>query len=289
MAQAVKLELIRIDGGTQPRAHLNEATVAEYAEAMTDGAKLPPVTIYFDGSDYWLADGFHRYHAHRSIGALSIDADVRSGSRREAVLHSVGANASHGLRRTNDDKRRAVETLLGDAEWAAWTDREIAKACGVSHTFVATIRRPAVAEKRQENRDKSAAKRIASVEPGSTTPAKNSASPVEPDCTAAVTEEAANEEDEEFGPSAEELAFFEEKEKSDREVFDALIEVGHSDDALGDALDLVMKQGEEIARLRAALRGVEDSRNGLMNANNEHIRTIKGLRRKLAQYEKAAA
>ena len=287
MTQAVKLELIRIDGGTQPRAHLNEATVAEYAEALTDGAKLPPVVIYFDGSDYWLADGFHRYHAHRSIGALDIEADVRSGPRREAVLHSVGANASHGLRRTNEDKRRAVETVLGDAEWAAWSDREIAKVCGVSVPFVGAIRRPAVAAKQQENREKSAAKKTSVVESDSTPQTTPQVS--EPVAPAPVDQaEAANEEDE-FGPSAEELAFFEEKEKSDREVFDALIEVGHSDDALGDALDLVMKQGEEIARLRAALRGVEDSRNGLMNANNEHIRTIKGLRRKLAQYEKAAA
>lgn len=53
------------------------------------------------------------------------------------TLGRVGANASHGLRRTNDDKRRAVRTLLNDLEWLAWSDREVARACGVSHTFVA--------------------------------------------------------------------------------------------------------------------------------------------------------
>jgi hypothetical protein len=38
------------------------------------------------------------------------------------VLHSAGANAMHGLRRTNADKRRTVMLLLQDEEWAAWSD-----------------------------------------------------------------------------------------------------------------------------------------------------------------------
>lgn len=137
----LKLSQIRIDGGTQPRTQLNEATVAEYAEAMTEGANLPPVSVFFDGSEYWLADGFHRFHAHNKIGALTIEATAHQGTRRDAILFSVGANASHGLRRTNDDKRRAVLTLLEDQEWAKWSDNQVAKSCGVSHPFVGQVRR----------------------------------------------------------------------------------------------------------------------------------------------------
>src|SRR5574337_197364 len=150
----IDISRIRIDGGTQSRANLNESVVAEYAEAMTEGAKLPAVTVFFDGSEYWLADGFHRYHGHKRIGALKIDAEVHNGTRRDAVLHSVGANAAHGLRRTNEDKRRAVETLLNDAEWSLWSDREIAKQCGVTHPFVAAVRNPDVAASRKINRSK---------------------------------------------------------------------------------------------------------------------------------------
>src|SRR5574337_168137 len=148
----IDISRIRIDGGTQSRANLNESVVAEYAEAMTEGAKLPAVTVFFDGSEYWLADGFHRYHGHKRIGALKIDAEVHNGTRRDAVLHSVGANAAHGLRRTNEDKRRAVETLLTAAEWSQWSDREIAKQCGVTHPFVAAVRNPDVALSRKINR-----------------------------------------------------------------------------------------------------------------------------------------
>jgi hypothetical protein len=56
------------------------------------------------------------------------------------VLYSVGANAHHGLRRTNADKRRAVEMLLRDEEWRGWSDREIARRCAVTHPFVGKIR-----------------------------------------------------------------------------------------------------------------------------------------------------
>lgn len=290
MAQAIKLDLIRINGGTQPRAHLNESTVAEYADLMTEGTCLPAVTIYFDGSEYWLADGFHRYHAHRKIGALEIDADVHNGQRRDAVLHSVGANSSHGLRRTNEDKRRAVETLMGDSEWSQWADREIARVCGVSTPFVGSIRRPAVAVKQQNNREKSAAKRVQRVESDSTsikaTPAPAPSIPVaaiEP-VTPLLQDEYVNE-----GPSAEENAFFEEKEKADREAYEALVEVAISDDRLGEAITLVAKQAEEIARLKAELRVVKESRDGYMNGKNEAIRMVKSLQRKLADKEKAAA
>ena len=68
-------------------------------------------------SSYWLADGFHRYHAHKQAGLDDIRVDLRQGNLREAILYSVGANAHHGLRRSNEDKRRAVLRLLEDPEW----------------------------------------------------------------------------------------------------------------------------------------------------------------------------
>lgn len=134
------LEQIKIDGGTQSRVELNESVVADYADVIRRGDSLPSVVVFFDGSTHWLADGFHRFHAHRMARAEEIEADVRTGARRDAVLFSVGANARHGLRRTNEDKRRAVQTLLDDAEWSQWSDRYIANACGVSHPFVASLR-----------------------------------------------------------------------------------------------------------------------------------------------------
>jgi hypothetical protein len=134
------LSQLRLDGGTQPRAAMNFVTIGEYAEAMQQGVRFPPVTVFYDGTDYWLADGFHRVKATEQAGLGDIDADVRQGTQRDAILFSVGANAAHGMRRTNEDKRRAVMTLLSDAEWQSWPDGKIAQACGVSREYVVRMR-----------------------------------------------------------------------------------------------------------------------------------------------------
>lgn len=148
----VAIASIRIDGGTQMRAQLDDATVFEYTQTMAaaDGwGTFPPVVAYYDGSDYWLGDGFHRVAAFRDAftdATRKIPVDVRAGTRRDAILHAAGANANHGLRRTPADKRRAVETLLRDDEWKLWGDREIARQCNVHHQLVARIRAEVKAE-----------------------------------------------------------------------------------------------------------------------------------------------
>lgn len=137
----IEIEKIRTDGGTQSRVEINQAVVEEYAEAIAEGAKFPPVVVFEDGGDYWLADGFHRVAASRAAKRKSVDADVRQGTLRDAVLYSAGANGDHGLRRTNEDKRRAVRVLLDDPEWSRWSDREIARRAGVGPDLVGVVRR----------------------------------------------------------------------------------------------------------------------------------------------------
>lgn len=133
----LNIDEIRIDGGTQPRAGIDTAYIADLAERL-DG--LPPIDVFFDGKDHWAADGFHRYHAHRKAEKKTIPCNIHKGTQRDAILFSVGANNAHGLRRTNADKRRAVETLLGDKEWGKRSDRWIADQCKVSNHLVAEIR-----------------------------------------------------------------------------------------------------------------------------------------------------
>lgn len=135
------LKEIRTDGGTQTRAAINEETVSQYAEDMQAGAYFPPIVVFYDGSFYWLADGFHRVMAATQAEKQSLEADVKHGTRRDAILYSVGANGKHGLRRTNEDKRRAIIALLDDEEWCKWSDRKIAELCGVGHPLVGDCRR----------------------------------------------------------------------------------------------------------------------------------------------------
>lgn len=143
----IPIAQIRVDGGTQSREQVDADTVTEYqATYAKDTTTMPPVVVFFNGTTYWLADGFHRIAAARAAGHVAIETDVRQGTQRDAVLFSVGANATHGLPRSNADKRRAVLLLLGDKEWARKSDRWIAKACAVSDHFVGAVRKSGAIE-----------------------------------------------------------------------------------------------------------------------------------------------
>jgi hypothetical protein len=134
----LKIASLVRDAGTQCRAELCEATVAEYA--ALPAKDLPPCIVFRDIASHFLADGFHRVAAAEQRGDTSIACEVRDGTLRDAVLFALGANRAHGLRRTNADKRRAVEVMLADDEWRTWSDRRIAETCGVDDKTVASVR-----------------------------------------------------------------------------------------------------------------------------------------------------
>lgn len=121
---------------------LDTAIVAAYAEDMKSGATFPPVVVFHDRLDcLWVADGFHRIEAALRAGRNNIQAEVREGSIRDAILCAAGANRNHGLRRTRNDVRRAITSLVKDPEWGAWSDRAIAEKVGCSDKTVAAVRK----------------------------------------------------------------------------------------------------------------------------------------------------
>ena len=137
----IRLDKIKVDGDLQVRDKINEDAVREYAEVIREGGKMPPVTVFFDGKTYHLADGWHRFFAHKQAAFPEIEAEIHDGTRRDAILFALSANDKHGLRRTNADKRRSVLVLLEDFEWSEWNNTKIAEVCGVSATFVDKIRK----------------------------------------------------------------------------------------------------------------------------------------------------
>lgn len=140
--RSIEMSLLQIDPELQMReAGIDVGIVTEYAEAMSDGAEFPPIIVYCDGTHYWPGDGFHRIEANKKLGREAIDAEVREGGKRDAILLAVGANANHGMRRTAADRKRSVLAMLRDPEWAKWSDREIGKRCAVDGKTVAKIRR----------------------------------------------------------------------------------------------------------------------------------------------------
>lgn len=140
--ERLEIKNIKLDKGTQPRVTLDQEVIAEWTQLLKEAPNpFPPVTVFRDEAGHlYLADGFHRIFAHKGAKLKEIDAEIIPGALRDAILHSVSVNATHGVRRTNKDKRRAVLTLLHDKEWSQWSDNAIAKYADVSGTMVASLR-----------------------------------------------------------------------------------------------------------------------------------------------------
>jgi predicted RNA-binding Zn-ribbon protein involved in translation (DUF1610 family) len=140
MSTVLKIDDIRTDGGTQPRTSIDYQAVQDYADAMADGAKFPPVIVFYDGTDYWLADGFHRVQAALVAGRAEIAGEVHQGTLEDAQWHSFGANKANGIRRDNRDKQRAVRAALTHPKSQGLSDSAIARHVGVDHVTVARHR-----------------------------------------------------------------------------------------------------------------------------------------------------
>ena len=115
--------------------------VKDLAEAYEgpDAHQIPdPVVFLITGKGYCLVDGFHRFEALCKLGRKTATFLVKSGTVKDAIFYAVGANADHGMKRTNKDKRRAIEE--GHKNDPKMSNRELAKLCRVSHTLVSEVR-----------------------------------------------------------------------------------------------------------------------------------------------------
>jgi hypothetical protein len=142
----IDVSTIITDAGTQIRVELDEATIEEYAEIYrTNMDKDMPDIVVFESDGVnggrYLADGHFRLAAAKRAGKEKINATVKKGTVRDAILYACGANDSHGKRRTYDDRRNAVATLLDDTEWSGKADRWIADQCRVSNHLVGEMRK----------------------------------------------------------------------------------------------------------------------------------------------------
>lgn len=260
----VKLNDIRIDGGTQGRVVIDQQHVYHMVEMMKEGYEFDPIDTNFDGATYWLVDGFHRYHAYKLIGIKEVDIKYTPGTQAEAVIRSYGVNARHGLPRSFEDKKKVVEEALANPDLKDKSNYEIAKICVVSQPFVAGVRDPEKKKKQKEAKEKSIKKKAEELnaqEPVTTNPISSEKATHRE--TPDLNTGAAPDEDE---LKANELAM--------QADMDAMYKLLESDDALATA-------HEEIKRLNHLNGQLEVRLHGLMNERNEAVKMVKKLQKEL--------
>ena len=139
----ILVDQVEPDGNTQARLNLSDDAIDQYWKTITDGHinELPACDVFFDGSKYWIGDGWQRYEAHKKAGIKTLYVRLRRGTERDARIFACGANKKHGVRMTLADRRNAVEILLRDPECVAWSNSKIAEHCNIDDHRVAKIRK----------------------------------------------------------------------------------------------------------------------------------------------------
>ena len=66
-----------------PPDHLDPERVQRYSQLLDD---LPPVTVFrLEDQALLLADGYHRVAAAQAAGRTTVSADIRQGTRADAI------------------------------------------------------------------------------------------------------------------------------------------------------------------------------------------------------------
>ena len=261
--KTIKLSEIVIDAGTQQRVEPTQSVIDEYSEAIKCGAKFPPVTVFSNGVTYYLVDGFHRYFAYKKAGGIDdVLAEVHEGTKRDAILFSASVNGTHGLRLTNQDKRKHVLVLLTDDEWSQWSDRDIAKHCKVTQPFVSKIRKDIVPDSAATGSDE----KVITVITSATKPASN----LDDDQKLSTGSDDVNVK---YDPKETELSEANETitylSAENTKLRDALSAGQLPEDEIIPAEKLIIELRSKIAALEAELDAVKSSRDIYQRENNE--------------------
>jgi hypothetical protein len=91
------------------RRHIDGDRVGFYAAYLDEVA---PVVVFDTGDQLLLADGYHRVAAAQQLGQAVIRADVRKGTRADALAFAVSlGQRQRGM--TQDDVLRAIRQRGG--------------------------------------------------------------------------------------------------------------------------------------------------------------------------------
>lgn len=137
----IEIQSLTFDPKLQIRVKVDQATITKYAESMTTEEEMktfPPVTVYYDGVKYWLADGHHRRAAAEKAGHAKVWAMIVSGSHKQALLAAIAANWKQGLGLTQADRKRAIELAVN--MWPEMSNNMLATKIGCSDMTVKRYR-----------------------------------------------------------------------------------------------------------------------------------------------------
>jgi ParB-like chromosome segregation protein Spo0J len=130
----VRISEIIVDPTIQIRRSNHEQTIQRYMEAFD---QLPPVDVFDTPEGKLLGDGFHRTASAIRLGHDEIEANVRKGTRMDALEWAVTSNTKNADPLTPDERDSGIRRLK--QIHPDWGHRKLAEAMSVSDTTVQRV------------------------------------------------------------------------------------------------------------------------------------------------------
>lgn len=139
MKKLIFLSDIDMDGSPKVRAEVRSDTVEEYqSQYRLKGNRMPEPHLFKSGKMFIIGDGWHRVTAMKNLKTKAALFEIHEGGYSECLKFALTANLSHGLRRTNADKRAGAMSAI--KEFPSLSNKELSNICAVDDHTIATVR-----------------------------------------------------------------------------------------------------------------------------------------------------
>lgn len=134
------IDAIKRDPRMQMRPTMKQDVIDLYADGYNRNDPIPPIEVYLTDDGHYLTDGYYRLAALSKLGRKVVEARIKRGTVRDALLAAIQANATHGEHRDPETKRNAINALLDDPEWSEASTRKVADYLKVSSALVESVK-----------------------------------------------------------------------------------------------------------------------------------------------------
>ena len=119
---------------------LNEQIVATYIQEIEPTRICSPLKACFDGSHYWLFDGYHRLEAMKRLGFNTCTIQIFKGSRRDAFRRYIKDKLKCKHRGSTTVFTHCLRILSEDEEWSNLDASKLATLFERKPVFFNTVR-----------------------------------------------------------------------------------------------------------------------------------------------------
>ncbi len=129
-------------------APLSDAIVSTIKESFETRRSCSALSVCFDGTDYWLFDGYHRLEAMRQAGFNTCQVVIYRGSRRDAFRRYIKDKLRCKGRSSIGTFRHCLRVLIEDPEWTALDCHALSALFGRKPAFFEKLDLVKIEEKR---------------------------------------------------------------------------------------------------------------------------------------------